>query len=182
MAVITYGPGDHPTGWQGHRVDTTVGGERICEYYQPHQKTQADRRDKELRRAAEAFNKWKRVNGPLQPGQIAVGLSCSLRREQWVNDNGNHLIHTTPLFRVSMGRGKSKEFRIHVHGYVNAFRKSVSCYVYYHRLDKYRQTLLERIPDPDIFLNDLAKRAMDRGVTVSLSEVRDCLSLGGCDL
>lgn len=167
-----YGKGDHPTGYQGIRVDTTVAGQRIQRYYETDEQALAEREHAALRQRAEAHKRENRLWGPLFVNQMARGLTAYIHREV-KRKNGHETVQFVAVFRVSMGREGHREFRIKTLGYRGAYQQAVDCYIRHWGLEKYRDELLRRLPQKDWFLQVLGRKAKEKWRQLSLDDLRE---------
>lgn len=190
MAVMFYDKGDHPAGFIGFRVVRTVGTEEdyrqkyygLSEYSYQRAESLAHKQDEAWALEAEAVLKDARINKIRGPGGshiIANGLRAAYLVEN--KDRGGEVrTYINPAFLVKIpGHGKSdKAFRIGKAGYRQAYAKAVVFFCKTHDYDnQMRKELLDKIPPPSVFLDDLAQNLRENGHEVDMYELYDKLGV-----
>lgn len=190
MAVIFYDKGDHDSGFIGFRAVRTVGDAKdyrqkyfgLSEYSFSRAKELAYKQDAEWAKEAEEVLKDARVNKVRGEGGehiIANGLRASFRVERRVR-GGELRTYISPLFMVKLpgyGRG-DKAFSISRHGYRKAYFRAVSYYCNLHGYDqRIKQSLLDKIPQPDVYLGPLANNLRENGHEVDIYDLYDKLGV-----
>lgn len=183
MAVIFYGEGDHPAGFVGYRVSTTIGQADIpkqryfaLSQYSPREAHYlAEKLDAKWRAEAAVVRKENRLrrgrsNGG--PGVIAMGLRAGFRVDR--GRKSHYGTYVTPCFFVGFpGYGKGQKiFATTVHGFDGAFDKAVDLFCKIHGLtDEERAQIMRKRPVKDVFCHDLRLGLLNKGHIITASEV-----------
>lgn len=190
MAVMFYDKGDHPAGFIGFRVVRTVGSEDdyrqkyygLTEYSYSRAESLAHKQDQEWALEAEAVLKAARLSKIRGPGGehiIANGLRAAFLVER--KERGGEIrTYINPAFMVkTQGYGnRDKAFRIGNTGYRQAYSKAVTFFCSLHDYDdEVRKDLLKRIPEPSVFLGNLADNLRDNGHDVDMHDLYDKLGV-----
>jgi hypothetical protein len=183
MAVIYYGEGEHPSGFIGYRVATTLGDstEFRQQYFGLAQYSPG-----EALRLAESLNaKWRadaeaaKRDGLLvrkRPysgaGVIVMGLRATLKVER--GRKAHYGTYITPCFAVTIpgyGRGQ-KNFLTTTLGFDRAYAEAVDCYCRLHDLSETeRAVVLSLKPSKQLFTETLRLGLIRRGITISEAQV-----------
>ena len=187
MSVIYYAEGDHPAGFIGYRVATTLGEcsdfrQRyfaLSEYSPAQAQAQAEELNDKWRREAEAAKRdsllmRKRPYGG--PGVIVMGLRASLIVKR--GSKAHHATTITPCFVVSnpgYGQGH-KNFVTTALGFDGAFSAAVEHFCRLHNLsDEERAVIVLLKPDQELFTDTLRFGLLRRGIPITESEVKSKL-------
>jgi hypothetical protein len=167
MAVLFYGEGEHPAGFIGYRVATTLGEESelrqqyfgLSDYSPVQAQSLAESLNRKWRTEAEAV---KRARGLRQgrpkggPGVLAMGFRAAFKVER--GRKGHYGTYITPCFVVANpGHGKGeKRFLTTLYGFDGAFAAAVDryCKVYSLNIEE-REIVLAKKPSRDLFVHTL---------------------------
>jgi hypothetical protein len=146
MAEIFYDEGEHPAGFVGFRVATTLGLASelrqayysLSEYNYSKAVLLAHRQNDKWREEAEINKRAARLASPtkkVSAGRIVTGLQVGFSVEK--GRKAHYGTYITPGFFVqNLGYGKGdKLFRISVMGFDNAYREAVHYYAKIHNLN-----------------------------------------------
>ncbi|EMM5101432.1 hypothetical protein ACK249_006295 [Pseudomonas aeruginosa] len=188
MAVYFYGEGDHPAGFVGYRVVTTIGEADLLRQryfalsqYSPREASHlADELDAKWRAEAEIVKRENRIrrgrtNGG--PGIIAMGLRAAFRVER--GRKSHYGTYVTPCFIVGYpGYGKGQQvFATTVHGFNGAFEKAVDLFCDIHLLSaSERESLMRRRPAKTLFCHTLRLNLLKKGLIITEAEVKGKLT------
>ncbi|MBF8643076.1 hypothetical protein [Pseudomonas luteola] len=183
MAVMFYGEGEHPAGFIGCRVATTLGEESefrqryfgLSEYSPAQAHSLAESLNRKWRTEAEAV---KRARGLRQgrpkggPGVLAMGFRAAFKVER--GRKGHYGTYITPCFVVAnsgYGKGEAR-FLTSVHGFDGAFAAAAEHYCKVYSLnDEERKILLAKKPSRDLFVHTLRLGLLKRGHIITAAEV-----------
>lgn len=184
MAVFLYGEGDHPAGFVGYRVATTLGeASEFRQKYYPfsyYSPAEAERlayaQDDQWRSDAEAAKRdslliRKRPYGGA--GVIVQGLRAALRVEK--GRKAHYLTYITPCFIVTIpGYGKGeKRFVTTTYGLDWAFEEATSLFSNLHGLSPAERAAVRLMkPDAEMFTSTLRVGLLKRGIIISESEIQ----------
>lgn len=191
MAVIFYAEGDHPAGFVGYRVATTLG--ESTEFRQRYFSL-SEYSPAEAQRLADALNaKWRndasavirdgrltRKRSYSGAGVIVMGLRAAFRVER--GRKAHYGTYITPCFSVSIpGYGKGqRNFPTTRLGFDGAFTAAVECYCQVHDLTlAERSSVLAMKPSRRLFSDTLRFDLLRRGIPISEAEVIAKLSTKG---
>jgi len=184
MAVIFYGEGEHPAGFIGYRVATTLGHASAFrqQYFSLEQygeitaRTMAHRLDARWRAEAMAERRKRQLSGPrLRGGAGALITGLSARFIVDSSRQAHSRARIRPVFVSQIpgyGRGQ-KTFSILALGYDSAFEQAVEHYVAMHDLSgQERQQVLKVKPRRELFIHTLRMGLFNRGIIYTAAEVR----------
>ncbi len=190
MAVFFYDHGDHPAGFVGYRVATTLG--RACDYKQKYFAESEYGRATGSRLAHELDARWRaeamdvrredrltRTRSFAGPGALVTGLNALLRVKRGKKAHCRDTI--TPVFVVSLpGYGKgNRTFSLRELGLNEAFRQAVDYYCLVHGLTNEEKNILLKLkPKPDLFIHTLRLNLLKRGTIITAAEVADIIKNG----
>jgi len=184
MAVFIYQEGDHPRGFIGARVATTLGnGEYSQMYFSATSvslslaKERADAKNNELRSQAELNKKTARLEKTDNTGTIAGNLRAIIKCDVERLATGTTK-YVYPAFVV--GSGKSKRIPIgNKYTLDEAFALAVDEYCKrYEYDDEAKQELLSRKPSKELFTNCLYNGAIKNGIPVNFNDLCKRLNKG----
>ncbi len=187
MSVIYYGEGDHPAGFIGYRVATTLGEcsefrQRyfaLSEYSPAQAQALAEELNDKWRREAEAAKRdslleRKRPYGG--PGVIVMGLRASFNVKR--GKKAHHATTITPCFIVSnpeYGKGHTT-FVTTTMGFDAAFIAAVEHFGRIHALSPEELAVIVSLkPDQELFTDTLRFGLLRRGIPFTESEVKSKL-------
>lgn len=184
MAVMFYGVGEHPAGFVGFRVATTVGNNdnyrqkyfSLNKYGYSQAYILAHKADAEWRREAEEEVADSLINTRRKNAGksiISQGLIAEILVENKVR-GGNKKTYFYPAFSVKTpGRGKGYfNFRVEKHGYENAYRMAVHRYCETHGINNSQHDeLIARMPDRSLFTGYLLDKTHSRGHSITKDEI-----------
>tara|TARA_R110002124_G_scaffold128157_19_gene288732 strand:+ start:28345 stop:28929 length:585 start_codon:yes stop_codon:yes gene_type:complete len=189
MAVFFYGEGEHPAGFIGYRVATTLGNAKeyrqeyfaLSEYSPSKASKLAHKLDKLWRDDAisEIRNNLlttKRANAGA--GYIVQGFRASLRVGR--GRKPEHRTYITPSFIVTIpGYGKGqKEFSIRKLGFDYAYQEAVNFYSKLHNLTIAETSLLMKLkPNQKLFTFTLRLDLLKKGTIVTEAYIKNILKL-----
>ncbi len=185
MAVIFYDEGDHPAGFVGFRVATTMGVATelkqtyysLNEYSYSRAHALAHAQNDEWRSQAEHNKRLARLEGPsnkASAGGIVTGLRAGFRVER--GRKAHYVTYITPAFFVqNIGYGKGdKLFRITTLGFEKAYREAVRYYATIHDLSQEEMLDVEgRRPDESLFTDELFVELILKGYLITKSEIKE---------
>jgi hypothetical protein len=188
MAVYFYGQGDHPAGFVGYRVVTTIGETDLLRQryfalsqYSPREASHmADKLDAKWRAEAEFVKRENRIlrgRASGGPGIIAMGLRAAFRVER--GRKSHHGTYVTPCFIVGYpGYGKGQQvFATTVHGFNGAFEKAVDLFCEIHQLSaRERVSLMRKRPTKNLFCHTLRLKLLKKGHIITEAEVKGKLT------
>jgi len=184
MAVIFYAEGEHPAGFIGFRVATTLGEAKdfkqqyfaLSEYSYEEAYKQAHALNDQWRALATTVRHTQRLKDTSSrgnPGYIATGLRGALLVEHKRN-------RETPLIRPCFvaqvpGYGNGQvAIPIIKHGYVKAYVMAIDRYALLNNLsDEESAALISRIPKKTMFTQDLWKQLISKEIFVSKSSIME---------
>lgn len=184
MAVVFYAEGEHPAGFIGFRVATTLGDAKdfkqqyfaLSEYDYEEAYNKAHALNNQWRAYATTVRRTQRLKETSDrgnPGYIATGLRGALL----VEHKGKR---ETPLIRPCFvaqvpGYGNGQvAIPIIKHGYVKAYIMAVDRYAIFNNLsDEETATLISRIPKKTMFTQDLWKQLISKGIFVSKASIME---------
>jgi hypothetical protein len=189
MAVLFYDEGDHPAGFVGFRVATTLGLATelkqtyysLSDYSYSKAYLLAHKQNNEWREQAEINKRVARLEGPsakASAGSIIKGLRAGFRVER--GRKAHYGTYITPGFFVqNLGYGNGdKLFRITMLGFDKAYRDAVLYYASIHKLSAEEMLNLEaRRPDESLFTNELLAELVLKGYLVIKSEIQEKMSM-----
>ncbi len=183
MTVIFYGEGDHPSGFIGYRVATTLGSNGSynqqyfsCNTYSTEAaKIKADAKNKQWREHAAEYKKESMLDNLRADNYIAANFRAIIRRRKEKLKTGS-ACYVYPAFSVGVSGGNginAKEFPIgKKHTFDEAFLLAVNAYcTMYGFDDKAKQVLLSRKPAKDLFTGYLYKESIANGLNVDLVDL-----------
>lgn len=190
MAVIYYGDGDHPVGFVGHRVATTIGtasefrqkyfpvsqygyltGSRLAQELDAKWRADA----LEHRRAARLTSK----GSSSRPGSIVTGLTAMFSVHRGAKAHHSTIIR--PVFRVPFpGYGAGhRQFSVARLGLTAAFEQAVDFYSQIHCLtNEEKISLLNLVPSVHLFSHTLRIALLKRGLVITQEEVEHMIDGG----
>jgi hypothetical protein len=188
LSVIYYGEGDHPSGFVGYRVATTLGDcsefrqqyFSLSEYSPAAAQARAEELNKKWRQEAEAAKRDSRLERKRPyggPGVVVMGLRASLLVRRGRKDH--HATSITPCFIVSNpGYGKGHTtFATTTVGVDAAFTAAVEHFCRIHALrSEEKATILSLQPSRDVFYDKLRFGLLQRGIPISEQEVKSKLT------
>lgn len=189
MAVIFYGEGEHPSGFVGYRVATTLGTQQEFrqKYFSlgEHAAATAERLAHELdaqwREQAEnevRLNRLSRSKGNAGPGGLITGFRAYIRVGR--GKAAHHTGFVSPVFVVQKpGHGVGERmFSIRKLGYDEAFSQAADYYALVNGLSEAELAAVRRLkPERKLFTETLRLGLVDRGVMMSEPAMRELL---GC--
>jgi len=184
MAVFYYGEGDHPGGFIGYRVATTLGEATefrqryfgFTQYSPGEAKRLAESLDVQWRADAEAAKRdgllvRKRSYGGA--GVIVMGLRATFKVER--GRKAHYGTYITPCFAVTIpgyGRGQ-QNFLTTKLGFDGAYAEAVECYCRLHDLTAAeRAAVLALKPSRKLFTDTLRFDLLRRGIPISEAVVK----------
>lgn len=183
MAVIYYSEGEHPAGFVGFRVATTVGDQKdyrqayfsLSQHSYPRARELAYRLDRQLREQAADVTLNNRLAKPRRnagPNVIATGLRAHIHINNKRRGSKSYT-HFYPAFLVRHPTlGPEQSFRTSTLGYRNAYVQAVSLYCQLHEVDdNFRTTLVRRAPNRSIFTDYLLQKLQERGYDPDLIDL-----------
>lgn len=183
MAVITYLEGDHPSGFIGCRVATTLHHRNSYKqmYFSATPSTieaariKAEAKNAEWRNEAKENKQLSLLDEQPTPAHIARCFRSIIRVSKEKLRNGT-VIYTTPAFVV--GSGNQKTFPIGgKYTLEEAFLLAVAEYCKRYQLDRDSEAeLLLRQPDINLFTGYLYNNAVKNGQPVNMIELINKLS------
>ncbi|MFK4131924.1 hypothetical protein ACI2KR_06470 [Pseudomonas luteola] len=191
MTVIFYAKGEHPSGFIGYRVSTSVGhGEDRRQNYfalsmysvEEAYKLAHERNDK-LREEAEIV---KRKRGLLQgrpkggAGVLAMGFRAGFKIERGRKSKSYDRPRITPCFIVpNPGHGNGdKKFLTTVHGFDGAFNAAAQHYCELHELEPHEKKIIfSKKPDKELFIYTLRLGLLKKGIIVTAAEIEAKLEI-----
>lgn len=190
MAVFFYDYGDHPEGFVGYRVATTLG--RACDYKQKYFSESEYGRATGSRLAHELDARWRAEAMDVRretrltstrpfagPGALVIGLNALLRVKRGKKAHCRDTI--TPVFVVSLpGYGKGQRiFSLRQLGLDEAFAQAVDYYCRIHGLTNEEKNILLKLkPAPELFTYTLRLNLLKRGIIITAAEVADIIKNG----
>jgi len=184
MAVIFYGEGEHPAGFIGYRVATTLGHASAFrqQYFSLEQygeitaRTMAHRLDARWRAEAMAERRKRQLSGPRLTGgagALITGLSARILVEKTRLQEYRPLIRPVFVSHIpGYGRGQ-KTFPIKTLGYDAAFEQAVAHYVTIHALSELEAQQVRRVkPRRDLFVHTLRLELLNRGIIYTAAELQ----------
>ncbi|HCU2480910.1 TPA: hypothetical protein OUK43_000393 [Pseudomonas aeruginosa] len=191
MAVYFYDTGDHPAGFVGFRVATTLGQANdfrqkyfsLEEYGHSTGSRLAHELDAMWRAEAAGVlrtNKLRSKHGNAGPGALVVGLNAKFRVNRPRKENQQGLI--TPVFAVCIpGYGKGQKlFSIRKLGLDAAFTEAVDYYCHIHALTNEEINILLKLkPKPELFIHTLRLNLLKRGIIITAAEVAQLMKKAG---
>jgi len=184
VAVHFYGKGDHPAGFVGFRVATSLSAasEFRMKYFSLDEfgmvtgSSMAHGLEAQWR-AAMLTGTQTSKRSDRGPGALADGLSAMFRIGK--PRHADEAATATPVFVVRFpgyGRGQ-KEFRISQLGYDCAFSQAIEYYAHIHCLSEAEKKILSGLkPHPDLFLHTLRLELLRRGIIITAARVERMLS------
>ena len=180
MTVMIYEKGfkEHPCGFQGYRVTVKIGGREhtasysFTNYSKEEARNLAFKYDYDLRKQSENRQTVGRLFDKRTKTQIARGLFCYLcyRNRPTKSDPDNYSI--SAYFCVTNGVGNRKDFSIKKQGYLGAYRLSVDHFMKVKNIPtRYKQHLLDLMPDPEIFTDYLFQRCKESHPYIDLERL-----------
>jgi hypothetical protein len=184
MAVFFYDEGEHPSGFIGFRVVTTLGDASefrqkyfgLTQYSYREAEHLAEKLNAKWRADAEQYLQDTRLHRTRSyggDGVIVLGLTAGFRVER--GRKAHYGTYITPRFTVNKpGHGAgSKSFATTLLGYDKAFANAVEYYCLLHGMtDKERRHVLGLKPDPALFTETLRIKLLSRGIVISREEVQ----------
>jgi hypothetical protein len=188
MSVKEFKEGEHPGGFVGFRVATTVGRSddfrqayfSLSEYGWRKARTLARQLDKQWREEAAKVASDMKLKGGHKNAAVNLGVTglrayISVEKKQ---RGGGLKVYFSPDFIVSIpgyGNG-AKVFRIKKLGYETAWVSAVTHYCKLHRYDgEIKEKLLGEKPDSAIFSGPLLKNLRQRGYKLGKKELEAML-------
>lgn len=183
MAVIFYEEGEHPAGFIGFRVATTLGDAKdfsqayfgLTEYSYDQAHSLAHELNEKWRSTAKQVVRQRRLSetsSRKRPGYIAVGLRATILIEQHPQSSEPSI---RPCFVVQKpGYGKGQiVYPIIKHGYLKAYILAVDHYAQLNNLSEQETaSLICRPPDKRIFTENLWRHLIDRDIFVSKKAIQ----------
>lgn len=178
MTVIFYGEGDHPSGFIGYRVATTLGSNGSynqqyfsCNTYSTEAaKIKADAKNKQWREDAAEYKKKSMLDNRKAENYVAANFRAVIRAQREKLAFG-YATYVFPAF--SVGSGKQKHFAIgRKYTFDEAFALAVNAYcTMYDFDDTVKNELLRRKPAKDLFTGYLYKESIANGLSVDLVDL-----------
>lgn len=177
MAVIYYDVGDHPAGFTGFRVATTIGSDKdyrqqyfsLKEYSYHQARLLANKLNDEWRSQAEEYLVSRSPAVSLNtktPNVITNGLRAVISLDKKMRNGkiNNYLVTGFMVDTKNLSGGRvSKLHRTALHGYDTAFEMAVEHYCQVRGLDLEDQELLMTLkPTTDLFTGYLLDRLSKR--------------------
>ncbi len=189
MAFFFYGKGDHPGGFVGYRVATTLGVATeyrqsyfsLVQYSPREAKRHAQTLDKKWRADADAVKRdglLERKRPYSGPGVIVMGLRAYIKVER--GRKAHYGTYVTPSFVVGIpGHGKGQHsFATTKLGFDCAYDAAVDCFCRLHCLSATdRDYLLSLKPSRELFTDTLRLELLKRGVQVGRDEIKGKLQV-----
>jgi len=185
MSVRFYAEGEHPAGFVGYRVATTVGDAK--EYRQAYFSLNQYSPDVAHDKAHTLHNKWRqqaddrirqrRIECSVRADDDKAALIATNFRARIHVDKGkkpSQAIRFVPQFVVSRpGHGRSsRSFSLKTYGLDQAFLLALDFYCStYEVSDADRDLLLSRKPDSSLFTVTLRDRLLERGHQLSMAAI-----------
>lgn len=190
MAVFFCDYGDHPEGFVGYRVATTLG--KACDYKQKYFSANeyglatgsrlAHELDAQWRACAMDHRRAARLTSTRShagPGALATGLIAMFLVAR--GKQPHHATSINPVFVEQMpGYGKGQRYySIKRRGFDEAFSQAVDYYGLIHGLDDQEKNILLTLkPKRDLFINTLRLGLLKRGIIITASQVKGMLEQG----
>lgn len=189
MAVFFYAEGQHPSGFVGYRVATTLGA---CSEFRQMYYSLSQYSVSEAHRRAEALNeKWRNeADGNVREraisqgrrtagiGSIATGLRATFRVTR--GKKAHHTDTIRAMFVVvepGYGAGIKRFYPLHL-GFDAAFDAAVDHYCTIHQLTPAeRAVVYANKPAPTVFTVDLRLQLMGKGIVITENAVKAQLGL-----
>lgn len=178
MTVIFYDAGEHPSGFIGYRVATTLGSDGgynqqyfSCNTYSNEAaKIKADAKNKQWREEAAENRKERMLDNRKAENYVAANFRAVIRvhREKLAFGYATYVF---PAF--SVGSGKQKHFPIgRKYTFDEAFALAVKAYCdMYDFDDTVKNELVNRKPEKDLFTGYLYRESIVNGLNVNLVDL-----------
>ena len=178
MSVIFYGEGEHPSGFVGYRVATTLGtaDEFRQEYFSLNNYSAATAEWREVAEDEVRLNRLRRSKGNAGPGGLITGFRAYIRVGR--GKAAHHTGFITPVFVVQKpGHGVGERmFSIRKLGYDEAFSQAADYYALVNGLSEAELAAVRRLkPERKLFTETLRLGLVDRGVKMSEQAMRELL-------
>ena len=183
MAVIFYEEGEHPAGFIGFRVATTLGDAKdfsqayfgLSEYSYDQAYSLAHELNENWRSKAKQVVRQRRLSETSRrkrPGYIAVGFRGAILVEQSPHSSEPSIRPCFVVQKPGYGNGQIV-YPIIKHGYLKAYILAVDHYAQLNNLsDEEAAALICRPPDMQMFTENLWKHLIDKDIFVSKSAIR----------
>jgi hypothetical protein len=191
MSVIFYDEGEHPAGFIGFRVATTLGDAKsfsqayfaLSEYSYDQAYSLAHELNEQWRNNAKQITRRRRLSRQSRrgkPGYIATGLRGDILVEYRSNDK--HATNVRPCFIVQHpGYGKGQlVFPILKHGFLKAYILAVDYYAEINKLtDQESAELISNPPDKSMFTDGLWLKLIDKDIFVTKKTIEQKINSQG---
>lgn len=189
MAVIFYAEGEHPTGFVGYRVATTLGTASefrqryfsLSQYSAHVAERLANELDEQWRDQADEVRSRRRLTvarGNCGPGRLVTGLRAVFRVER--GRKAHYGTYITPMFVVQVpGHGAGeRRFSIPKLGFDDAFTQAVDYYSAVNGISETeRNYLLSLKPGAELFTGVLLDGLNHKGMAITAEQVRVMLGI-----
>jgi hypothetical protein len=185
MAVLFYGAGEHPAGFIGYRVATTLGDDSSYTqgYYSliDYGATTAERlayaHNDRLREQAEQNKRLAMLNHRPAPNYVAGNFRAAILSSREKLTSG-YVKYTTPVFIVGSGKQQIRFPIGRKYTYQQAFDLALNAYAQLYNLtDDEIELVASHQPPASVFTEYLYPKALKNEMPVSLSDLLDRLNL-----
>jgi hypothetical protein len=176
MAVIFYAEGEHPSGFVGYRVATTLGTQQefrqkyfsLSEYAAATAERLAHELEAQWREQAAdevRLNRLRRSKKSAGPGGLITGLRAYIRVGQ--GKAAHHTGYVSPMFVVQMpGHGVGeKRYSIRKLGFDAAFTQAVEFYALVNGLTEAEKTSVMQLKPARELFTDTLRQALPVSMT-----------------